>query len=91
VLVVSSDRFNGSRIRTVVVAALTTSARAVQAPGNVGIAAGTAGLDRDCTVNISQLLTFDKADLEPALGQLGPAALRSVDAGLRLVLGLDQP
>lgn len=88
VLVVSSDRFNRSRIRTVIVAAVTTSARAAAAPGNVPLTAGTAGLDRDCTVNVSQLLTLDRADLGESLGVLDARTSRRVDDGLRLVLSL---
>jgi mRNA interferase MazF len=88
VLVVSSNRFNRSRIRTVVVAAVTTSQRAAAAPGNVPLKAGTFGLDRDCTVNVSALLTLDKAVLDEPVGALDVAALRRVDAGLRLVLAL---
>jgi mRNA interferase MazF len=88
VLIVSSDRFNRSRIATVIVAAVTTSARAAAAPGNVPLVAGTAGLDRDCTVNVSQLLTVDRTDLEEPLGVLDSRTIRRVDDGLRLVLSL---
>ena len=87
-LIVSSDRFNRSRIATVIVAAVTTSARAAAAPGNVPLVAGTAGLDRDCTVNVSQLLTVDRTDLEEPLGVLDSRTIRRVDDGLRLVLSL---
>ena len=88
VLVVSSDRFNRSRIRTVIVAAVTTSPRAAAAPGNVPLPAGAAGLDRDGTVNVSQLLTLDRADLGEPLGVLDARTVRRVDDGLRLVLSL---
>ncbi len=88
VVVVSSDRFNRSRIRTVIVAAITTSARAAEFPGNMSLAAGSLGLDRDCAVNVSALLTLDKDDLEPPVGSLELAQRRSLDDGLRLVLGL---
>lgn len=87
-LVVSSDRFNRSRIRTVVVAAVTTSERAAAAPGNVPLVVGTAGLDRDCTINVSQLLTLDRADLGEPVGVLDARTIRRVDDGLRLVLSL---
>ena len=87
-LVVFSDRFNRSRIRTVIVAAVTTSERAAAAPGNVALGAGTAGVDRDCTVNVSQLLTLDRADLGERMGVLDARTLRRVDDGLRLVLSL---
>ena len=88
VLIVSSDRFNRSRIRTVVVAAVSTSERAAAAPGNVPLVAGTAGLERDCTVNVSQLLTLDRADLGEPVGMLDARTIRRVDEGLRLVLSL---
>lgn len=88
VVVVSSDRFNRSRLRTVIVAAVTTSPRAAAAPGNVPLVAGTAGLVRDCAVNVSQLLTLDRADLSEPLGVLDSGSIRRVDAGLRLVLSL---
>ena len=87
-LIVSSDRFNRSRIATVIVAAVTTSARAAAAPGNVPLVAGTAGVDRDCTVNVSQLLTLDRADLGERVGVLDARTIRRVDDGLRLVLSL---
>lgn len=88
VAVVSSDRFNRSRIRTVVVAAITTSARAAAAPGNVLLTAGTAGLERDCVLNVSQLLTLDRDDLEEPVGLLDSMTTRRLDQGLKLVLGL---
>jgi mRNA interferase MazF len=88
VVVVSSDRFKRSRILTMIVAAITTSARAAAAPGNISLAAGAAGLDRDCLVNVSQLLTLDRGDLDEPSGSLGRAVMRRVDDGLRLVLGL---
>ena len=50
------------------------------------LVAGTAGLDRDCTVNVSQLLTLDRADLGEAVGVLDARTIRRVDDGLRLVL-----
>lgn len=88
VAVVSSDRFNRSRIRTVIVASITTSARAAGAPGNVPLPAGSAGLDRDCVVNVSQLLTLDRESLEEPVGSLDASASRRLDNGLKLVLGL---
>ena len=88
VLVVSADAFNRSRIKTVTVAAITSNMRLVAAPGNVGLAEGTAGLDRDCVVNVSQVVTLDKSTLEARLGKLDPNQMLRIDAGLRLALGL---
>ena len=88
VLVVSADAFNRSRIKTVTVATITSNLRLAAAPGNVAVAAGTAGLDRDCVVNVSQVVTLDKTTLETRLGVLDTMHMHEVDAGLRLALCL---
>lgn len=87
-MVVSADAFNRSRIKTVTVAAITSNMRLAAAPGNVALAEGTAGLDRDCVVNVSQVLTLDKATLDKRLGSLDQAQMQQVDVGLRLALSL---
>ncbi len=70
------------------VAAVTTSERAAAVPDNVPLVAGIANRDRDCTVNVSQLITVDRADLEESVGLLDARTVRRVDDGLRLVLSL---
>jgi mRNA interferase MazF len=79
--VVSADAFNRSRIKTVTVATITSNLRLSAAPGNVALAAGTAGLDRDCVVNVSQVVTLDKTTLETRLGILDSMHMQEVDAG----------
>lgn len=88
VLVVSSDRFNASRIRTLTVAALTSNTRLAQAPGNVLLPAEDACLDRDSVVNVTAVLTVDRDVLEDCAGRVTSEQLRSVDRGLRLALAL---
>lgn len=63
VLIVQSDDFNLSRIRTVVAAALTTNLRLAEAPGNLLLTAEDTGLPRDSVVNVSQIVTLDKTFL----------------------------
>jgi len=87
-LLVSSDRFNRSRISTVIVAAITSNQRLAAAPGNVALPSGTAGLTMASVVNVSQVLTIDRALLGQRIGQLGRERLVEVDRGLRLVLSL---
>jgi len=58
------------------------------APGNVALLAGTAGLDRDSVVNVSQVVTLDKDDLTERSGSLDGLAMAGVEAGLRLALDL---
>ena len=88
VLVVSSDEFNGSRIRTVVAAVLTANLRLAAAPGNVLVAAEETGLPRDSVVNVSQVVTVDKSFLAEKAGLVGGRAMLAVEDGLRTVLAL---
>ncbi len=88
VLVVSSDEFNRSRIRTVVAAVLTTNLRLAAAPGNVLVAAEEAGLPKDSVVNVSQVVTVDKSFLAEKAGIIGGRAMLAVEDGLRTVLAL---
>lgn len=88
VLVVQSDDFNRSRIRTVVAAVLTTNLGLARAPGNVLVAAEEAGLPEDSVVNVSQVVTLDKAFLAERAGSLGTRAMLAVEDGLRMVLKL---
>ena len=85
-LVVSSDRFNRSRIATVLAVAITSNLRLADAPGNVELAAEESGLDRDSVVNVSQIVTIDKSALSDWTGQAEPATMRLVNAGLSLAL-----
>ncbi|MCI1746954.1 MAG: type II toxin-antitoxin system PemK/MazF family toxin [Acidipropionibacterium sp.] len=87
-LIVSSDRFNRSRISTVIVTAITSSLRLAAAPGNVELEAGEAGLPKDCVVNVSQTLVIDRSRLAQPAGLLEPHLMSRVDDGLRLVLAL---
>lgn len=87
-LVVSSDRFNRSRISTVIVSAITSNLRLARAPGNVELERGAGSLPRACVVNVSQTLVVDRVRLSDLIGSLDHAATRRIDQGLRLVLEL---
>ena len=88
VLIVQSDAFNRSRIGSVIAVALTSNLRLVGAPGNVLVPAVESGLPRDSVANVSQVITLDRGVIGDASGRLEAAAMRRVDAGLRLVLAL---
>jgi mRNA-degrading endonuclease toxin of MazEF toxin-antitoxin module len=57
-LVVQSDEFNESAIRTSVCATITSNMRLAAAPGNVRISRRVSRLPNDSVVNVSQLITF---------------------------------
>jgi mRNA interferase MazF len=86
VLVVQADGFNRSRLRTAIVVVLTSNLGLVQAPGNVLLPAKVTGLPQDSVANVSQILTLDREYLVEAAGVVGGSLLRSINAGLRLVL-----
>ena len=88
VLVVSDDTFNGSKIATVVAAVITSNLRLAEAPGNIRLPAGKAGLSKPAVVNVSQLITLDKRLLTSRAGKLPRDQMESVNRGLRLVLNL---
>jgi len=88
VLIVQSDAFNRSRIRTVIAVALTANLRLVDAPGNVLVPATASGLPKDSVANVSQVLTIDKDFLAEPAGRIKGRLMSDVDSGLRLALGL---
>ena len=84
-VVVQNDIFNRSAIRTSVVCLITSNLGRANAPGNVLLKKGEANLPRASVVNISQILTIDKAELADCAGQLSGTAARAVRDGLHLL------
>ena len=88
VLVVQSDAFNKSRIRTVIVAVITSNMRLRSAPGNIMLTPQQSGLPKQSVVNLSQIVTLDKSFLSEHVGQLQKSLMGRVDDGLRLVMSI---
>jgi len=88
VLVLQSDDFNESRIRTVVAAAITSNVALGRAPGNVVVRPRESGLEKESVVNVSQIVTIDKSALEERAGALSARTIEEVEDGVRLLLGL---
>ena len=88
VLVVQSNDFNESAIRTSICAAITSNMRLADAPGNVRVTRRVSGLPQDSVVNVSQLITLDKQMLTGNVGRLPAQSMRDVEAGIKLVLAL---
>lgn len=88
VLVVQSDPYNASRLATVLAAVITSNTALATMPGNVFLPATATGLPRDSVVNVTALVTLNKADLTDQVGDVGPSLMHEVDRGLRRVLGL---
>jgi mRNA interferase MazF len=88
VIVISDDRYNNSRLRTVTVVVLTSTARLAAQPGNVAITPELSGLERDSVVNVTQVVTVDRRMLVDRVGQLPSWLMTQIDDGLRRALAL---
>ena len=84
-VVVQNDVFNCSAIATTVVCVITSSRSRAKAPGNVLLKKGEANLPKAGVVNISQLVTLDKADLTECSGTITGASAAAVREGLHLL------
>ena len=88
VLVIQSNAFNRSHIRTIIAVVLTSNLRLAEAPGNVLVSASDTGLPKDSVANVSQVITIDRSFLTEKCGKLPSHLIRLVDEGLRLALSL---
>ena len=85
-VVVQNDIFNQSRIATVAVCILTSNIKRAKSPGNVLLAEGEANLSKASVVNVSQILTVNKSDLQQKIGTLTTEKLNLVIAGIKLLI-----
>jgi len=88
VLIVQSDEFNRSTIRTVICAAVTSNLNLATAPGNVRLSTRASGLPKPSVVNVSQLLTIDRTLLTGRIKALDRPVMFQVEDGLRIVLSV---
>lgn len=85
-LVIQNNLFNRSQIRTVIVLALTSNLRRAEAPGNVLLDKGEANLPKQSVVNVSQIFTVDKSQLDEYIGTLSSKRVREILNGIKLVI-----
>jgi mRNA interferase MazF len=90
-VVVQNNIFNRSQLKTVVVCALTSNLRRAQAPGNVQLELGEGNLPKQSVVNVSQIYTVDKSQLDEYIGTLSSARVREIINGIKLVVEPREP
>ena len=88
VVIISSNDFNVSKIKTIVVAVITSNLRLSDAPGNIELSKKSTGLTRSSVINVSQLITIDKSFLTEKIGKLTNKQLQMLNDGVKLVLAL---
>jgi mRNA interferase MazF len=82
-VVVQDDLFNRSRVRTVIVCALTSNLHRATEPGNVLLEAGEANLPRQSVVVVSQIDAVERSRLTSWVGRLPAERVEQILAGLR--------
>lgn len=88
VVVVQSERYNESRLATVIAVVVTSNTALAAMPGNVFLPAGATGLPRDSVANVTALVTLEKRELIEHAGRVPLNLSEEIDRGLRQVLGL---
>ena len=89
VVIIQSDDFNKSKIRTVIAAIITSNLNLANAPGNVKLGATKSiGLQKESVINVSQIITLDKSYLNEKVGKLNTNQEQELTEGLKLVLDI---
>jgi mRNA interferase MazF len=90
-IIVQNNLFNRSQIRTVLVCPLTTNLKRASAPGNVLLDKNESNLPKQSVVNVSQVFTVDKTQLDTYIGSLSPKRITEILNGIKLVLDPREP
>jgi mRNA interferase MazF len=85
-VVIQNDIFNQSKINTVVVCLISSNLRLAKAPGNVYLRKGRGKLPKDSIVNVSQIVTIDKAFLGNKIGTLPQSTIEKIVEGRKLLI-----
>ncbi len=88
VVIVSSNAFNDSLLRSVLTAPLTSNLTREIAPGNVRLPVRGTGLRRPSVALPIQVQPTDKSRLIERIGRVPDRSMHEIDDGLRLVLAL---
>jgi len=86
-LVIQNDV--GNRLSPTVIVAACTTAESKLFPFIVKIPKTESGLLKDCSVNLSTIMTVDKARLGGKCGQLNHDKMAEVDRAIKVSLGLE--
>ncbi len=90
-IIVQNNLFNRSKINTVLVCPLTTNLKRAGAPGNVLLDKKESNLPKQSVVNVSQVFTVDKTQLEEYVGTVSAKRLTEIINGIKLILDPREP
>ena len=86
VVIIQNNTFNRSRISTIVVCAVTSNLARRAAPGNVALRRGEGGLPKRSVVNVTQIATLDRSELQEKIGELSKRRVSEILDGVGLVV-----
>lgn len=86
-VVIQGDELNHSRLRTTVIAAVTSRTRVASLPGGVFIPAGVAGLTRDSVIQLWALYTVNKWELGAVEAVVPSSIWKSIEKGMAQMMG----
>lgn len=81
-VIVQSDLFNHSRLKTVVACALTTNPKRISLPGNVLLEKDEANLPKSSIVEVAKIETLQKSELGAYIGTLSTQRIEQILAGI---------
>ena len=84
--VIQNNLYNQSKIRIVITCMLTSNLKLDNLPGNVLLEKGEASLPRASVVNVSQIMTIDKTQLDGYIGTLSRKRVNEILDGISLFL-----
>jgi mRNA interferase MazF len=84
-VVLQENVFNHSRIKTVVVCALTSNLKRANTPGNVLLDVGEANLPKQSVVEVSKVSAVDKTQFGELIGKLDDHRIDEIIAGMRFL------
>jgi mRNA interferase MazF len=90
-VIVQNNLFNRSNIKTVLVCPLTSNIKRATAPGNVLLQKNESSLPKQSVVNVSQVFTVDKSQLDEYVGTLSLKRMGEILRGINLVLEPREP
>ena len=85
-VVIQNNLYNQSKIKTVIVCVLTSNLKYADVPGNVALKKGEANLPKASVVNVSQIFTIDKTQLDEYIGTLSSKRVNEILDGISLFL-----
>lgn len=85
-VVIQNNVFNSSAIKTVVGCMITSNLARAEAPGNVLLNVGEGNLPEQSVIQVSQIVTLDKSQMEEFVGTLSAKQVRQILNGVALVI-----